>query len=473
MTRPMISLEFNELSPTLMDQFIGEGKLPNFARLKEQSQVFVTEAEEIAPNLEPWIQWITIHTGLSYKEHGVFDLGDGHKVPYPRIWDLLSEQGRKVWICGSMNAAFEKPPKGYFLPDPWSVGAHPYPEGEFGTFFNYVCTNVQEHTRDSMAVSKMDHLRFLAFMLGHGLSLASIRAILAQLNRERSGKYRWQRAVLLDRLQWDVFAHYWNREHPDFSTFFVNSTAHFQHCYWRNMNPDPFTLKPKPGEQEEYKDAIQFGYQSMDKLVGECLDMAGPDTVVVLSTALSQQPCVIYEHFDGKVVYRVNDPGEFFTYAGIKGAYRYAPVMAEQFHLYFQSAADAAEAVRLMKAMTCDGKPLMFVTLKENEVFGGCGIYQQASPNAAVKNSAGEAKPFSKLFYLASGVKSGMHHPDGIFWIRDRAQKASAAAQRISLRQVAPTMLGHFGIGRRDYMSMGALPAYDVEETSARPVARV
>ena len=47
-----------------MDQFIAEGKLPHFARLKAESQVYITDAEEIAPNLEPWIQWVTVETGL-------------------------------------------------------------------------------------------------------------------------------------------------------------------------------------------------------------------------------------------------------------------------------------------------------------------------------------------------------------------------------------------------------------------------
>ena len=76
---PMVTLEFNELSPLLMDQFIRKGELPNFERLRGQSQQYVTVADEIAPNLEPWIQWLTVQTGLSYDEHGIFDLGDGHK----------------------------------------------------------------------------------------------------------------------------------------------------------------------------------------------------------------------------------------------------------------------------------------------------------------------------------------------------------------------------------------------------------
>ncbi len=81
--KPVLLLEFNELSPTLMDRFIGEGKLPNFERLRAESHVLVSDAEEEPPRLEPWIQWVTVHTGLSYAEHGVFRLGDPHKVKVP------------------------------------------------------------------------------------------------------------------------------------------------------------------------------------------------------------------------------------------------------------------------------------------------------------------------------------------------------------------------------------------------------
>lgn len=223
--RPIIMLEFNELSPTLMDQFIAAGKLPNFGALKEQSQVYITEAEEIAPNLEPWIQWVTVQTGLSFKEHGIFDLGDGHKVPFPRVFDLLNDAGYKQWICASMNAGLSKPLNGHFLPDPWSIGVEPFPKEEFHDFFDYIRRNVQEHSRDKMPVSKADHLRFLKFMLGNGLSLKTIQATLKQLLSENGGKFRWKRATILDRLQWDVFSHYWKSKRPDFATYFINSTA--------------------------------------------------------------------------------------------------------------------------------------------------------------------------------------------------------------------------------------------------------
>ena len=44
MPRPVLMLEFNELSPELMHRFITEGHLPNFKRLRDESLVYVTDA---------------------------------------------------------------------------------------------------------------------------------------------------------------------------------------------------------------------------------------------------------------------------------------------------------------------------------------------------------------------------------------------------------------------------------------------
>src|SRR5690349_3163505 len=123
--RPVILLEFNELTPQLMDRFISEGKLPNFERLRNDSQAYVTDAEEVAPQLEPWIQWITVHCGMRYADHKVFSLGDNAKIEYPSVWDIVSTHGDPVWVCGSMNANYLPGLNGAILPDPWSVHVSP------------------------------------------------------------------------------------------------------------------------------------------------------------------------------------------------------------------------------------------------------------------------------------------------------------------------------------------------------------
>ncbi|MES1261397.1 MAG: alkaline phosphatase family protein, partial [Acidobacteriota bacterium] len=287
MKNSVILLEFNELCPTLMTEFIAGGHLPNFSRLYDEAFVYVSDAEAKAPALEPWIQWITVHTGLTHEQHGVYDLGDGHKVRAPRVWDLLKRAGKTSWICGSMNTDFEKPFEALFLPDPWSAGVRPFPEKEFAPYYDFVSRNVQEYTRDRVPLSHADYLAFLRFMVAHGLSLSTATETAAQLMRERTNRQtRWQRATILDRLQWDVFTWYQKRYNPDFSTFFLNSTAHFQHMYWRNMQPDLFQVKPTAEEQAEHEDSILTGYQNMDEIVGKCLKSFGDRSTIILASAL-------------------------------------------------------------------------------------------------------------------------------------------------------------------------------------------
>jgi len=225
------------------------------------------------------------------------------------------------------------------------------------------------------------------------------------------------------------------------------------------MDPSPFKIQPSVEEQAEYKDAVQFGYQSMDKIVGECLDKMGPDTVVVLASALSQQPCLVYEEKSGKTFYRAIEPDEFFAFAGIKSQYRYAPVMSEQFHLYFKEESGAEEGERLLRALKVGDRDLMFVKREGQEVFGGCTIFEQQDRQALVTAANGDTKHFGQILYQVSGLKSGMHHPDGILWIRDTSKKPTPS-QRVSLRQIAPTLLAHFGLEKPDFMTMDALPGY-------------
>src|SRR5262249_44887897 len=76
----LILIEFNELCPHLLRRFMDRSLLPNFRRFHDSSLVCTTDAGESEPNLEPWIQWPTVHSGLPFAEHRVFHLGDGRRL---------------------------------------------------------------------------------------------------------------------------------------------------------------------------------------------------------------------------------------------------------------------------------------------------------------------------------------------------------------------------------------------------------
>jgi Type I phosphodiesterase / nucleotide pyrophosphatase len=456
---PVILLEFNELSPILMDLFIEQGHLPNLKRLRDQSQVFVTDAEEVAPTLDPWIQWVTVHSGLSFEEHGIHHLGDGHKLAVKSLWDIVSDAGQAVWVCGSMNIKYDTPIKGAVIPDPWIVGTAPYP-AELEPYYRFVQRNVQEYTNESIPLGKGDIARFLQFMATHGLSMHTMSSIAKQLwSEKRTGKGRWKRATILDKLQRDVFLHYFRKLRPRLSTFFLNSTAHFQHAHWRNMDPEPFKIKPTDEDQAEYQHAVRYGYEEMDRIVADIVGAAPPNAVIVLATALSQQPCLIYEDIGGKTFYRPRIFEKLVEFAGVKNCEGIEPVMSEEFHLRFSTdeAADAA-AERLSK-LRVGGKEAMGVERRDTNVYAGCQIFEQLPSDAMLEGGAnGASIGFFRIFYQVESLKSGMHHPDGILWMRMPGVAPRVHRDKVSIRDIAPTLLSLFGIDRPSYMRGGVLP---------------
>jgi len=458
----VILLELNELTPRLMDHFIDEGHLPGFKRLRDESIVCVSDAKEKPPNLEPWIQWVTVHSGLSFAEHKVFSLGDGPKLGAPRIWDIVSDAGKKVWVCGSMNAAVRNNDiNGMVLPDPWAIGISPKPEPLFRPYFKLISSYVQEYTRDKPPLKPKQYIDFLMFMLSHGLSKRTVMEAVRQLAGERRSRGRWRRAPILDSLQWDVFEHFYKKLKPTFSTFFLNSTAHYQHYYWRNMEPEKFTVKPSNKDQFEYSDAILFGYKKMDAIVSQTLDLADPDTTVVLCTALGQQPLLQYEQSGGRQLFKPLNIEALMKLAGITANYRYAPVMAEEFKLFFDDSAAAADAAeKLLALRLSDGSSVMKARLTNEEIFAGCTVFSPPPPDTEIKSPfTNDVVKFSEVFYLIeAGLKSGMHHPHGILWLRTPERRHAVVDRLVSLQEIAPTLLDIMEIRNTPKFSFPPIP---------------
>ena len=456
MLNKLIVLEFNELTPRLMSQFIDEGVLPSFARLRQESATYVTDAGEDPPHLEPWIQWVTVHNGVPLSRHSVVSLGDANKSAAPSIWDVVSDSGGTVWVCGSMNAAYKGTIKGLVLPDPWSVHVRPN-DPELAPYFDFVRSNVLEYTRDRLQLGWRQYLRFAWFMLRHGLSFGTILLAARQLLTERFGKTRWRRATILDRLQFDVFRHYYHKLNPTLSTFFVNSTAHFQHVYWRNFEPAHFALTPTQADQKMYGDAVRYGYRCMDKIVGMVLEMAGDDATIVLATALSQQPCLKYESVGGKIIHKPHAFEPLLRFAGIDPTSCAAePVMAEEFHLRFSSDIAAEHARARLLELRIGDERVMNAAQNGSSLKAGCGIFHEVRPGAVVLGSGGTTS-FESLFYEVDTTKSGMHHRDGMLWIREpRGTTHRVESDRVPLESLAPTFLSLLNI-RPASMMKGAV----------------
>src|SRR5262245_5106604 len=201
---------------------MGQGVLPNFRRFHESSTVFTTDAGETPPNLEPWIQWPTVHSGMPFAEHGVFHLGDGRRLRHKCVAEVLSDAGLPVGVCGSMNLNYGRL-NGYVVPDPWDREGVAHPDW-LRPFYQTIARQVQESSRDGGG-SRAEMLQLGWFLMNNGLSAGTVGTVAGQLWREwRDPGVKWRRACLLDRLLYDVFHSLNRRFAVRFATFFCNST---------------------------------------------------------------------------------------------------------------------------------------------------------------------------------------------------------------------------------------------------------
>lgn len=442
----VIILEFNELSPRLMDRFIAEGQLPNFERFRNASTVAITDPEEPQDKLNPWVQWVTLHTGVPRSEHGIEKLGEAESLEHKTIGEVVSSAGRSVWICGTMNLPSRTAQVvGAYLPDPWNPKPAPRP-ASLAHFNDFVRANVQEHTNAAARLSAGSAARFGWFMVRHGLSWTTISVAARQLIGERrSGPGRWARASVLDRMQWDLFRWRLRHDRPVFATFFSNSTAHYQHLYWRNLEPDIFLVSPTDEEQAHYRDAVLHGYRAMDALVAEALDLSDElGSTLMLCTALSQQPYVHADEVGGKHLYRPHDFTRLLDTLGVHDSCEIAPVMAEQFRAFFDSETGARFAAEQLSKATVSGQPVLSAQVEGNAIFVGCTRNDVVPEDALIRDARGAEHPFFDLFYRFETAKSGYHHPDGMWWTRTGSHRE--LDEKVSLRSVAPTILRLLGV---------------------------
>lgn len=92
-----------------------------------------------------------------------------------------------------------------------------------------------------------------------------------------------------------------------------------------------------------------------------------------------------------------------------------------------------------------------------NDILVGCVVFEKL-PQECVLSIAqtDRAIRFFEAFYKVEGLKSGMHHPDGMLWIR-RPEKRHYEP-KVPLMAIAPTLLAMLSLPQPVSMSGRSLP---------------
>lgn len=431
MQTQLLLLELNEVNFEFIEKYAARGVLPHLARLIDRHGYQHTTSEERYEELEPWIQWVTAHTGRSFAEHRVFRLGEIVAHDIPQIWELLEQEGLRVGAVSPMNAKYRLRQPAFFVPDPWTrtqVSGRRVLRGLYHALAQAVGDNAQGRLTPSSVCAL---LLGAAAYARPAMYPTYLQLALGSLGRP------WRRALFLDLLLSDVFIREVRRTRPQFASLFVNAAAHIQHHYMFSAAPYTGPHRNPDWYIAHGLDPVREAYELYDRLVGD-VQRAFPQARLMIATGLHQVP-----HSERTFYWRLKHHAAYLAKIGVP-AVGVEPLMSRDFVVRCADAGQAQlVAQRLRTARADDGIALFEVDERGSELFVMLAYPKEIRPGCGY-SVGGERYADLHRDVVFVALKNGEHDAIGYF-IDTGLAKPSVPAQ-FPLKEIPRRILSALGL---------------------------
>ncbi len=344
----LLLIELNEVNFELLAKAAQE--LPDCKALKRllAFKKTTTSTNDVYESdyLEPWVQWVSIHTGKPATEHKVKHLGDVPNLKNAQIWETLSDKGISSGIWGIMNGNRRNAENCRFMIiDPWTFSEQAYPPelNRLVSFAQYIAKNYLNLKAWLFIKHSFNYLKALATYLSPrdlfaaGLLLAEGVLRFGPKNMVLGAFYEYTAAM--------AFLGQKKKYNPDFSVCFFNLLAHTQHHYWHS--------KSKISKQLTY--AFKVLDRALTRVFSEC------NHTILVANGFQQ----INTNEDPTwILYRPKDPCQALIDLGLRFESLEALMTADA-HLFFKNESDRDLAFKIMSEANVGRKPLYLVEKDE------------------------------------------------------------------------------------------------------------
>lgn len=475
----VLCLEFNEITWSLIDPLIAKGALPHFARLKHEGTWATPVSNDLAPYLNPWITWVTVHTGVERSVHGASILEQSvETIQAKRSWEYAAEAGLRVGVFGSVGSYPPRPVDGFWIPGPFAPASDTFPAAlqplqELNRHYT------QGHHRRRQQETWTTMVRQGVQLLQFGLTPATIWRLVQQLVHERWQPHvTWKRVALQSLVNSDFFLALYRQFRPDYATWNTNHVAHYMHHYWRAMDDTPFLSPATPEEKQRYGGAVEYGYRIADALLGKCMRLVDDNTILVLASSMGQQPYVTERYPTGRITVHMRDVHRILGIVGAQGVQEVSPVMAQQWNVTIPDPIKRAQTKQaLLQAYSTGEKHEVFAVDEEGDILRITprGIAKRESDVQVVFHDNLDAVPrayaFDELFVTDDPTpKEGVHHPEGVLAMWGKDIRRGVEIRHTTNLDIAPTILTLLGVTVPPIMT-GRVLSGAWEDQPTRPAA--
>lgn len=428
--QPLFLVELNEVNFDFVRRYVAQGQLPTFSKLINRHGVTCTTSEEEYSHIEPWIQWVTAHTGKTFAEHKVFRLGDIVGKGIEQIWELLEAHGLRVGALSPMNAENKLRSPAFFIPDPWTPT-----QVSAGAVTRLLHRAIVQAVGDN-SEQRVSWTSFVGLLLGFVRHVAPSRWPAYLRIAHRLPGRPWIRAAVLDQLLGDVFLNLLRAKRPAFASLFLNGTAHVQHHYLFNSSVYEGDRRNPAWYVPDDEDPLIELLRVYDDFLANLIDRE-PRARILIATGLHQDS---YTH--ETYYWRLKNCSSFLTESGV--AFESAEaLMSRDFVVNFSNASAAATAERMLRSAHIQGTETQFFEIENRGLSLFCTlVFDELVQEQMILAINGRGlNVASRVSFVA--LKNGHHNQIG--YLVDSAQSGSNA--RVPLSSVFELVKQHFGVG--------------------------
>jgi predicted AlkP superfamily phosphohydrolase/phosphomutase/tetratricopeptide (TPR) repeat protein len=274
--RRVLLIGVDGADPGILERLIGEGRLPNFARLKAAGVSGPLRSRE--PLLSP-ILWTTIATGRKGQDHGILDFvemsADGKPVPItssrrlvPAIWNVLDQAGRSAGVVGWYATYPAEHVRGFVVSD--HLGFHQVKSASAGpgaTFPESVAEDLRQRFGEVASQPEVTRARFAEPGVTPSPDGSRRLGRLAEIHATTEF-YRRVTRYLHDQRRTDMLAVYFE---------LIDACGHL---FMEDAPPR------RPGIADEdfaaFSKTVDRCYEYQDEVLGGLLELADNDTVTLV-----------------------------------------------------------------------------------------------------------------------------------------------------------------------------------------------
>ncbi|MBL8862185.1 MAG: alkaline phosphatase family protein [Planctomycetes bacterium] len=482
-SRPPVSViffELNEAERHFLDKFVAAGLLPNFERALSTGAIVRTRVpgwdaseDKAWRKISPWIVWPSVYTGLTPAEHGIVGFGQDPAALRGRcVWDVLDAHGISTGILGSLMSY---PPRtsgaaAFYVPESLADTPECFPEA--ARPLQDFCVFAARNYSESFGRSAATAVRLLLRTGRSGVRAGTILRTLGQVPAEalRGASAAPERAMLHSYMTRDAFHALYRGSRPAYASVHMNHVAYVQHRYWRAAEPERFedelsatdrrffqSVSQRKDYERRLAHWIERAFRYSDRFLGELFELAAPDTVILVGTALGQRPFDPVRDIHNPVVRLVNER-ELFDAAGLVD-YVVLHQMNPDVTVNLRGEAEARAAERVLAGLEVEGRGGLFtVQRRGSQVFLELDMPRRERAGETFTLRHRDRPDFRADFARhihehESADQSTAHHKDSGWLLACRPSgRVRAEREVVSVTDVAPAILALHGLPPAPWM---------------------